>query len=455
MTERLRPAVGPAYLFLCLLLGGSPQGMWGNALLRLLAIAIIAWALIERRDQALPRAARHLLIIIMLAVALVLAQLIPLPVEVWMELPGRATIAEGFQLLGIAPTAMPISLAPYDSIAALLALLPALGMLAATIGLRAYSSAWLAVALIAGASAGVLLGIMQVSSPIPEQSPWYIYRISNFGVATGFFANSNHMANLLLVTIPFIAAAGAKIRERSQDVRARTAGLTLASSGLLVIILGLILNQSLAGYGLGVPVVLASLLILFSPSRKFERSGLVVIGLAGFIAVALLWTRPVGSNFDRLGASTSVTSRQEIAAQSVTLAKEFAPFGSGLGTFADVYRWREDPGAVDRYYVNHAHNDYLELAVETGVPGILLGLLFLAWWGAAVARMLRSPASDQFAMAGAIASVAILLHSAVDYPLRTAAISAVFAMCLALILQSRRTAVSENDLRPARHVVVG
>jgi hypothetical protein len=68
---------------------------------------------------------------------------------------------------------------------------------------------------------------------------------------------------------------------------------------------------------------------------------------------------------------------------------------------------------------------------------------------------LASPASDQFALAGAIASAAILMHSMVDYPLRTAAISAVFAMSLALILQSRRSARSEKDLRPVRHLVVG
>jgi O-antigen ligase len=140
---------------------------------------------------------------------------------------------------------------------------------------------------------------------------------------------------------------------------------------------------------------------------------------------------------------------------SVELMHEFGAAGSGLGSFAKLYPLTEDPDEVDRFYVNHAHNDYLELAVETGLPGILLILAFLAWWAAAVWRMLGSPASDQFALAGAIASAAILLHSLVDYPLRTAAISVVFAMCLALILQSKRSAKSDSDLRPVRHLVVG
>ena len=45
MIERLRPAVAPAYLLLCLLLGGSPQGMWGSAILQFLAVLLIAWGI--------------------------------------------------------------------------------------------------------------------------------------------------------------------------------------------------------------------------------------------------------------------------------------------------------------------------------------------------------------------------------------------------------------------------
>lgn len=452
---RFRPVVAPAYLFLCLLLGGSPQGAWGNAILQLLAIAIIAWALLERGEEGLSRPAKQLLAIAVLAVLLVLIQLVPLPATVWAGLPGREFVARGFELLGVAPSAMPISLSPYDSLATLVALLPPLGMLAATLILRAYSTIWLATALIAGAIAGVLLGILQVSSPFPEQSPWYIYRISNFGVATGFFANSNHMASLLLVTIPFLAAAGATLRGQTKDVRLRSAGLAVASSGLVLAILGLILNQSLAGYGLGVPVVLASLLILFGVSKRWAGAALLVIGLAGVAAIALLWTSPIGNPLDDFGASTSVTSRRHIAAKSLDLASELAPVGSGLGTYPKLYQQKEDPAEVDRFYVNHAHNDYLELAVETGLPGILLILVFLFWWGRAVAGMLRSPASDQFALAGAVASAATLMHSMVDYPLRTGAIGAVFAMSLSLVLRSRRTAHSDKDLRPVRHLVVG
>jgi O-antigen ligase len=450
MTERVRPTVAPAYLFLCLVLGGSAQGVWGNAILRLLAIAIIAWSLIERRDRPLPTGFKSLFILIGLGVALALVQLIPLPVGIWASLPGRGQFLESFQLLGIEPAAMALSLDPYATVATLLTLLPPLAMIAALTRLRSFSPAWLAAAVIAGTVSAVLLGILQVSSADPINSPWYLYRHSNFGLATGFFANSNHMASLLLVTIPFIAALGATIRDRAKDMRLRSAALALVGGGLVVVVLGLVLNGSLAGYGLGLPVVLASLLLLIGMRAGLVRAAFAVIGIGCLAALAMLWMSPVNQ-----GATTSVLSRQVILDHSAELLGEFGATGTGLGTFEQVYRLSEDPDEVDRYYVNHAHDDYLELAIETGVPGVILMLLFLAWWGRSVWRMAKLPAADHFAFAGAIASAALLLHSAVDYPLRTAAMSAVFAMCLVLVVQSRRTARNETDLRPARHLVVG
>lgn len=450
MMEKLRPTIAPTYLFLCLLLGGSVQGVWANALLRLIAIGIISWALLARREEPLSRPVKQLLALVGLALLLVVIQLIPLPTSIWAGLPGREHLLEGFRLLGVHPGPQPLSLAPYDGIATVLALLPPLGMLAAMIGLRDYSASWLAAALVAGTIAGVLLGILQVTSADPMASPWYLYQQSNFGVATGFFANSNHMASLLLVSVPFIAALGATVRERSKDVRLRSAALALVAGGLVVVVLGIVLNGSLAGYGLGLPVVLASLIMLFGAHTRFASPAALAIGIAGLVALALLWSTPVNR-----GAATSVSSRQTILSNSMGLVREYGLVGSGLGTFEKVYRMSEDPAKVDRYYVNHAHDDYLELAIETGLPGIILMLLFLIWWGQSVLRMLRSLAADEFAFAGAIASAALLLHSAVDYPLRTAAMSAAFAMCLVLIVQSRRSARSDSDLRATRHLVVG
>jgi hypothetical protein len=83
--------------------------------------------------------------------------------------------------------------------------------------------------------------------------------------------------------------------------------------------------------------------------------------------------------------------------------------------------------------------------------------LFLAWWAAQVLIVWRSALSSVYARAATIASGALLAHSVVDYPLRTVALSAIFAMCLALMAQPRRERRSSDDSerRPTKHLILG
>jgi hypothetical protein len=94
------------------------------------------------------------------------------------------------------------------------------------------------------------------------------------------------------------------------------------------------------------------------------------------------------------------------------------------------------------------------VALELGLAGVVLILLFLAWWALAVRRVWRAAETDPFGRATAIASAAVLAHSFVDFPLRTAAIAASFAMCLALLADRAGPLDEEGELRRARHVVV-
>ena len=135
---------------------------------------------------------------------------------------------------------------------------------------------------------------------------------------------------------------------------------------------------------------------------------------------------------------------------------DYMPLGSGLGSFRRVYRLHESPDTVGAEYVIHAHNDYAEIALELGLAGIALILLFGVWWFMAVRAVWIGGEGGPFTRAASIASGAILVHSIVDFPLRTAAISACFAMCLALLADRRVPPQQETtDLRPARHLVIG
>ena len=451
MARRVREAVAPLYLVLCLLLGGSAQGVWANMLLQLLGIAILAWAALAASDEPLTRRQRWLGACIVAALGVAALQLVPLPPALWEDLGGRAAIAEGYRALGIPAPWLPISLAPYQSAATLLTLIPPLALLAAMWRLGARRR-WLAVALLAGTLLGILVGALQVSSADPETSPWYFYSRTNYGVATGFFANANHMATLLVVTLPFLSALYASVRGGNRQ-RA-TAVLVLVAGVGLVVFVGILLNRSLAAYGLTPPVLAASALILLGQRSRWRRWTLLLAGLLLIAAVAALATSSIrGSQLER-DAPTSLQTRQEMLATTAKAVGDFMPWGSGLGSFRSVYQLYEDPGRVTNTYVIHAHNDYVELALETGLPGVLLTVLFLAWWTRASWRA-WSADGGPYARAASIASAAVLVHSVVDFPLRTAAIASVFAMCLALLGERRPPPVrTRSDLWPTRHVVV-
>jgi O-antigen ligase len=444
-------AVAPLYLLACLILGGSTQGIWQNMALQLTGLAIIAWSAGAPVEEPMSARSKLLLLLAGAAVAVVGLQQVPLPPSLWAHA-SREPFAAGFRLLGRPVPALPVSLAPYASLTTLLCLIPPLAMFCAIIRLKAYRPSWLAAALLAGTIAGIMLGAMQVAAAGPDPR-WYLYPETNIGLGVGFFANANHMADLLVITLPFVAAIGAA--GRSRNIQRNSALLSILAGAALVLIVGIALNGSLAGYALVMPVLAASALIVLPPARWLRRWIAVLGGVSVIAGVAALASSSIGGTKIGQGATTSVQSREAILVTTGKAIVDYIPFGSGLGSFIKVYRLYESPDTVTSEYVVHAHNDYAELALELGIPGIVLLVLFLGWWIAAVWAVWRTGEGWVYARAASIASAAILVHSLVDFPLRTAAISACFAMCLALLADRRAPQRQEvTDLRPTRHLVV-
>jgi O-antigen ligase len=197
-------------------------------------------------------------------------------------------------------------------------------------------------------------------------------------------------------------------------------------------------------------------------------SGLMVVKLPGWVArvafiaaglVAISYVVVLSTPLNRAvfhGAkAASLSSRQDFFRTGIKVARDYFPVGSGLGTFPSVYRIKEDPRTVDpSVFVNHAHDDYLEILIETGLPGILLVIAFLAWWLLSTVRLIRTPSVDRFALAGAIGAATIFVHSGVDYPLRTSAVAVSLAMCFSLMALPKSRESSEQDFRPTRHVEI-
>jgi hypothetical protein len=293
MPSRSRAAIAPAYLFACLILGGSVQGIWQNVVLQLAGVAIIAWAAAARREGRMAPAARQLLLLAILSIAVVALQLVPLPATVWSHLGPRAAVAQGFRSLGMEVPAAPLSLTPASGLDSLLRIIPPLALVCAMVRLRAYRPQWLAFALIAGTLAGICLGAMQVASSSGNVSPLYLYEQTNPGRGVGFFANADHMATLLVIAIPFLAAVAAAAKRSSMQrysaVVAMTAGLAI------VLFVGIALNGSLAGYGLALPVIAAGALIVLPASGRLRLWVVAVAAVLVLGSVTALETTSIGS----------------------------------------------------------------------------------------------------------------------------------------------------------------
>lgn len=451
MSERAKSITVAAYLLLCLILGGSAQGMWANLALQIFGVAIIALAAIARArtsEEGIRSPLPNLLLLA--AILVILLQLIPLPASLWSRLPGREPIAAGLQALGYPLPPMPLSEAPYASVRTLFAIIPAIAAYVGTQALRP-SPRSLFLGIVAGTALGIVVGALQVAGG--PHSWAYFYSISSRG-AVGFFANGNHMGTLLLIAIPTIAALiGSAKSERRASKSGRNA-IAIAVLGLVLV--GIALNGSFAAFGLAIPVIIASAAVV-PAGFKWRRLALSAASLLLLAAVGLMAAKPIGSDVLERQSSTSLSSRMEIWRTTNAAIADTMPVGSGLGTFTRVYHLHENPDQVGAEYVNHAHNDYLELVLELGLPGLILLLAFLGWWGVVAARIWSSQLSTPFARAATVATAAVLAHSIVDFPLRTAAISAVFGAAIALMAQHLGPAVAakRGEKRPTRHVKLG
>ena len=467
MSGGARLWVVPAYLVLCLVFGGaSAAGLWANALLQLLAIPILFWALVDPGAEPMGRAARQLLALTALALVIVLVQLVPLPPSIWSSLPGREAVVEAYALVGRPLPWLPISLVPFGTLMALLWMLPALAVLLAMLRHSAAEGTRIGWVIAAVMAVSVLVGAMQITGG--EESRWYFYRITNYGVTVGFFSNANHMATLLAVSLPFIAAlymsrgaapatgggSGKRSGRRSRSERSPHALLVIVGGFFLLVLIGLVINGSLAGLGLMVPVGAASVLMMLK--RRPPAWAIGLLALLTLASVAAVFSGRFDNNLINPDAKESAISRYTTFTVSYEAVKDHFPVGTGLGSFQPVYRMYEDPDQVTTTYVNHVHSDWIEWVLETGLPGVILLVLFLGWWLRRTVQIWRAPEPVAVARAATIASAAIIAHSLVDYPLRTAAISAIFAACCALMAQSRaqvkRAAEHRPPMRPSRHL---
>lgn len=360
-------------------------------------------------------------------------QLIPLPPFIWQALPGRETAREALALVGEASSWRPISLSPAATLASLLSLIPPVAAIYLIAQLPLLARTRLLAVLAALGFVAALVGLLQLSSG--NSNLLRFYKATHYGFATGFQANRNAQGDVLLI------AALALAMYASARSRLFTSWLSRGALGVGLIFL--VASVFTTGSRTATALVLVLLLFCSAPwlpaARQLERGRLIAIlcgaGLviAG-VSAAAFHNGVIDRTVNRFGATSE--SRPAIWEGAVFAFDRFNPVGSGIGTIAPVLASAETLEVVDSTRPNRAHNDYLEFAVEAGPLGLALVVALAALFVARVTSLIRrSPSLQQRRQAlFALGTAAIIgLHSLVDYPMRSMALSIMAGVAIGLV----------------------
>jgi len=367
--------------------------------------------------------------------------------------------------------------------------------------LVAGGAAWSAVALLHGVAGG-------------ERVLWLFEPASTPGRASGPFVNPNHFAAWLEMVIPLgVAYLGAVALRLGRHI-ARMAGASqkmgvaarrawagalashqrsfwlplLVAGGVLVMIVAHLATGSRGGTMsllVGLAVVALGFVHRARGTRDARASHALSAALVGLLVVASVvtvasWARleddvvggvvAGGAAFE--GGEVGLMTRIAVSAKGRGLVEDFPAFGTGLGGWRHAFPQYQEP-PVEGGIWQHAHNDYLELAAETGVAGVALTL----WFVVLVLRAARGGARDEAAsgarrrhdrpaafeapdwraaftratwlrwgVAGGVA--AILVHSLVDFGLRLPANLLLLSMLAGMLVLTRPA----PSARPSRAV---
>lgn len=456
------------YLFF----GGSSRVDVSSQIVPQIAAALaIGYAILaaERADYV---PYRDLTVFAGLFALLIAIQLVPLPPGLWLSLPGHKLFAEAALIAGEPQPWRPISIAPDLTWAALWGMLPVAAVIALFPLLPVREISRLPQAIVAAALVSAVLGAFQLLSG--PDTLLRFYSITNQEFAVGTFANRNHYAVLLAVSLPAFALAERFAARQAKGKSTRMLKLTYRGMAAFVS-LSIIVAGSRAGVLVGAGGLALYLTWLFridrsgaraqvvdQPSRRKEsafaaqlrslgewisaRSHLltgVAIAVVGVTAYFSSRALSLSKLFER-GVADDL--RGHIVAPMMNLIQDYLPWGSGFGTFVQAFWIAEQEHFLTRRYVNHAHNDWLEFLLEGGLPGALLLAAFIVWivrktYVAIRRETLPFPAIN-LGLYGAFMILCFGIASTPDYPLRTPFLAALFA--LACMLVSRETVETER-----------
>lgn len=406
----------------------AAAGLWAGLLLVGWAVEVSRSGLMFRDPLLLPPAALTL-IVILWAAAQIMIPVAPDPLR-----------AAASATLGL-PARGRISLAPDASTAALIPFLLPLGIfwLALQLGRDRQAAFQLLHTAAWSSAAYALYGILNYAAG--NHLLLWLPRTAYPDDITGTLVNRNSFATeaglgLLAATTLCIATVRHRF-QATEPVRSRIVRLAEALPGrpalmimaALVIAMAWLQSHSRMGFAATVLGLLTLCALHGATSagghRRLPLPLLLVCG-AALVAVSGAGT------LQRIGETDHI-DRLPIFATAIRAIDRASWVGTGLGTFPDAFRAARDLSLPQRLDYSHAHNSYLELAVELGIPATVLLVLAIGWMaGLCLVGAFRRQRDRGVPMLGFAATVLVGTHALTDFSLQIPAVAALFALLLGI-----------------------
>ena len=421
------------------LLFGAVEIWSSTAVLALVYTLGLIWVL--KREYAAYRTPLHTKFLIATGFAFtlyVLLQTISLPLVVLKYLsPGSYRLREFYALGPAGPGA--ISLVPYRSLLEVLKVVAFLTVFSIA-AIYFISRDRLNDFVVALSLFGFCLAVFAIVQKATWNGRLYWVRdLTMGGVPFGPFVNRNHFAGFIGMIIPL--TLGHAITKHSREKK--------ILFGFLAVIMSVALFFSLSRGGILSFVSGMALFGLLLFASRYQQKKVWIIGvfiIAVLTYLAWLGMDPIMQRFTQ----TDITKEQRLVVWSTTLtaAKDFWLTGSGLGTFLNIFPLYA-PASVQGGIYDHAHNDYVEFLLETGLGGSILLVCFigiLLWYA------FKSTFEDRagiMLMAALASAMSMAMHSIFDFNLHILSNLLLFGIVLGVI-----AALSDaDDPHPARETM--
>ncbi len=349
----------------------------------------------------------------------------------WLRLPGRDAYAEVAGLLAgpeFSVKTLSLSIDPFGTTRALLALAPCIAIAIASITLSRNSLLRVLGVFMLMATFEALIGLFQLG--FRGASSVFVLDYAGHSRASGTFVNKNHYATLLAMSLPLLIfrAAGQFSLFSNRSV---TGSLSNVWWGIAAAVVAAALIASLSRAGVLAGGIAAALAIglCVTQQRSRSRKALAVALVIAALAISLAAITGLGQLIRSVSGGAldgGVSSRWLMNTHTWEGITTFFPLGAGLGSYSIAFQRFQTPQLLG--FVEYAHNDYLQLLFETGAVGVIV-LLLLALSAALAARTFWVARSKEQKLSPALAcylgALAFAIHAWFDFPSHIPAIAVV------------------------------